>query len=706
MRRLLVLTGAALLGAALAQPALGAPGVVRAVELDPRDGRPLETPAYTLVGLHWQGVGQVRFRTRSVNGRWSRWRSAVGEAGDAPDSRTPEALRRPGWRVGSPWWAGASRGIQVRTAGRVSRIRAQLVWSPEVRVPYRVPAAAPTPAIVPRLSWGANESIRRGPPTYAPSVRFAIVHHTAGQNGYSRAEAAAVVRAIQLYHVRGNGWNDIGYNFLVDRFGTIYEGRFGGVDRNVVGAHALGFNNGSVGIALLGTHGGVAPSRAAQEAVARLLAWRLDVAHVDPTGSSTVVSGGSERYASGLPVLLRAVSGHRDTGLTECPGGLLYARLGELAARAGAIGLPKLYEPRVDARGRVFRFRARLSTSLAWSVAVLDADGSEVTRGAGTGGTVDWTWDSTGAPPGRYSWSVAAGSARPATGSIRAGGTVAPALEDVAVEPGAITPNGDGQADTAVVSYRLTAPMNVTVEVADATGAVVATVVDRVWTQAGTHEATVDGAALPDGGYTVVVRGRTAAGAELQDAVPLSVSRTLGLVTVAPAAFSPNGDGRQDLVRIGFTLTAAADVRVRIFRGDRGVSVLLSASLPPGTQQLTWNGTRESGPVRDGAYDAIVEARDAVGTAAVVAPFVLDTAAPRVEVLPGRPLRVRVSEPARLTLRIDGTTLRHEVTRAGVVRIPWSGEAARVRAVAWDAAGNPSAPAVRVARPGRSGPRE
>jgi hypothetical protein len=704
--RCLLLTALAFLGLALAQPALGAPGAIRTVELDPDDGRRVAMPSYTLVGLHWQGSGEVRFRTRSSRGRWSRWQPASAEAGDAPDAGSSEADRRPGWRLGSPWWAGPSDALQVRATGRVARIRAQLVWSPELRVPFRAPAATPAPAIVPRLSWGASESIRRGPPTFAPSLRFAVVHHTAGRNDYSRSESAALVRAIQLYHVRGNGWNDIGYNFLVDRFGTIYEGRFGGVERNVVGAHALGFNSGSVGIALLGTYGSSAPPRAAQEALARLLAWRLDVAHVDPTGSSTVVSGGSERYASGLPVLLRSVSGHRDTGLTECPGGLLYARLRELATSAGAIGLPKLYEPRVEARGRVFRFRARPSASLPWTVRILDADGLEVAHGAGTGASVDWSWDSTGVSPGRYSWSVTAGTARPATGSVRAGGAVAPALEDVAVQPGVITPNGDGQADTAVVSYRLTAPMNVTVEVADGAGSVVATVIDRVWTQSGAHETVVDGAPLPDGSYTVAVRGRTAAGAELQHAVPLSVNRTLGLVAVTPAAFSPNGDGRRDLLRIAFTLSAAAEVRVRVFRGDRGVAVLLAANLPAGAQLLTWNGVRESGPVRDGPYEAVVEAQDAVGTAAFSAPFVLDTAAPRVEVLPGQPLRVRVSEPAVLTLRVDGTSLRHEVSSPGVVRIPWSGAATRVRVVAWDEAGNRSAPAVRAARAGRSGSRE
>ena len=195
-------------------------------------------------------------------------------------------------------------------------------------------------------------------------MRFAIVHHTAGRNDYSRAEAAAIVKGIQLFHVQGNGWNDIGYNFLVDRFGTIYEGRFGGIDRNVVGAHALGFNTGSVGIALLGTYGDAKPSAAAQDAIARLIAWRLDLAHVDPTSFLTFISGGSERYANGIPVLLSAVSGHRDTGFTECPGNALYSRLGTIAASARALGGTEDLRPQSGGQGqRDPRSRATLAVT-------------------------------------------------------------------------------------------------------------------------------------------------------------------------------------------------------------------------------------------------------------------------------------------------------------------------------------------------------
>jgi hypothetical protein len=286
------------------------------------------------------------------------------------------------------------------------------------------------------------------------------------------------------------------------------------------------------------------------------------------------------------------------------------------------------------------------------------------------------------------------------------GGVEPPAIEDVSAEPGAISPNGDGQADSSLLSYRLTVPMNVAVDVTDSLGGIVATVVDRVWTQAGRHTVVVDGEALPDGSYTVSIRGRTGVGLELLESASLTVSRTLGLVTVSPAAFSPNGDGRRDLLRVTFTLAAAADVRVRVFRDGRGVAALLSSSLLPGTQQLTWAGMRASGPVRDGAFAAVVEARDAVGAISYAATFTSDTVAPRAQVVSGRPLRLRVSEPAVLTLRVNGVALRHEATKAGVVRIRSSGAATRVRIVAWDAAGNRSAPLTWVAREGRSGSRE
>ena len=701
MRRALAVTIALLVGLAFAPAAFGSSTAHSVtVDLQPRGGGRFGVASrlarFTLAGVSWRGTGSVELRTRSLSGHWSAWRAAAPEDDDGPDAGSVEQ-RRTGWRLGNPWWVGVSDRIEARAAGDVSAVRAELVWSPDVKIPLRVTAAVGAPPIVPRLSWGADEKIRRGPPSYASEVRFAIVHHTAGRNDYSRSEAAAIVKGIQLFHVQGNGWNDIGYNFLVDRFGTIYEGRYGGIDRNVIGAHALGFNTGSVGIALLGTYGSTKPSQAALDAIAKLIAWRLDLAHVDPTSFVNVISGGSEKYASGIPVLLNAVSGHRDTGLTECPGNALYARLNSIAAAARSLGGPKIFEPDAEIDGTSIHVRALLSVPQPWTVAMTSSAGAEVAQGSGSGMTVDWTWESAGTPPGSYTWTVSAGSARPASGTLRAGGGTAPlAIGTAAVEPEAISPNDDGQADTATLAYSTNASANVTVEVADAVGGVLATVVDRVWTHAGQHTVTIDGSALADGDYNVVITARTATGLSVQKVIPLSVNRTLGPVSVAPAAFSPNGDGRKDTLTVRYALNAPALVRIRIEREGRWVASPLVGSFVPAALDFVWNGMRLSGRVRDGTYDAVVEATSATGVISYGVPFVSDTVAPRVRILPGKGLRVQVSEPSLLTFVIDGRALRRQVKTAGTFGIPWAGPAAKVRVVAWDAAGNVSGPVVRV----------
>jgi hypothetical protein len=213
----------------------------------------------------------------------------------------------------------------------------------------------------------------------------------------------------------------------------------------------------------------------------------------------------------------------------------------------------------------------------------------------------------------------------------------------------------------------------------------------------------IDGVGLPDGRYGIVITARTAIGTTVQSIVPLTVSRTLGAVSASPAAFSPNGDGRRDRLVVTFSLVAAADVRIRIERDGRWVASPLIGSFFPGTQRFVWDGFRSSGLLRDGGYEAIVEANDALGSISYGAPFLADTVAPRARILPGEKLRIELSEPAVLTLRIDGRALRYEAKRAGIVRIPWDGRARRVRAVAWDAAGNVSGPVVRIAAPSTPG---
>ena len=656
------------------------------------------TSRFDLVGLHWQGRGAVSFRTRTIGGGWSAWHAAAPESEDLPNAGSTEARAATGWRLGNPWWTGPSDRIQYRLRGSVRRLRAFLVRSPQEAAPTRTLSVAGAPAIVTRAGWGADESIVRFPPQYADAVRLAIVHHTAGSNTYTQAEAPAVVRGIELYHVQANGWNDIGYNLLVDRFGTVYEGRAGGIDRNVVGAHALGFNTGSVGIAVLGTYGSAAPSPAAQDALAKTLAWRLDLAHVDPVSTLTVVSGGSERFPAGIPVFLRAVSGHRDTGLTECPGNALYGLLGSLAARAAAIGGPKVYAPTVTGQvGGPVRFRARLSASRPWAVTVTDASGSQVATGAGTGTNVDWTWDSSAVPAGTYAWQIAVPGATPATGSLGAAvvGATTLSISGAAADPETISPNGDGVADSTTVSYTTTAEALVTVSVLDSGGAAVAVLQNATTEPAGAHTLTFDGAGLPDGAYVLRIDAVDAAGKLVSASVDVVVSRMLTGATAVPSVFSPNGDGRNDVLTVRFDLASPAAVRVRVLHDGAWVATLFSGELPAGPHAVRWDGSKRVGRLLDGSYTAVVDATDAVTASTVSLPFASDTRGPVVRILPGRPLRVWVSKPATLTLRVDGTALTQIAPAPGVVRVRWQGTASHVRVVAWDSAGNVSRPAAR-----------
>src|SRR6185369_16794640 len=195
-------------------------------------------------------------------------------------------------------------------------------------------------------------------------------------------------------------------------------GRAGGIDRNVIGAHALGFNTGTVGVALIGNYMSATPTQAEQDALVKLLAWRLDVAHVDPRSQVVDTSAGNAKFRAGKVVTLRAISGHRDTGPSECPGSRAYALLPGLAQRVALIGLPKLYSPTViGSLGGPIRFQARLSSSLAWTVTVVDKLGKPVATGTGRGSRVDWTWVSTGAKGG-YSWTISAPGIRVATGTL------------------------------------------------------------------------------------------------------------------------------------------------------------------------------------------------------------------------------------------------------------------------------------------------
>ncbi|WP_406160452.1 N-acetylmuramoyl-L-alanine amidase [Streptomyces sp. NBC_01005] len=195
-------------------------------------------------------------------------------------------------------------------------------------VPGARPYIGPRPRIVTRKGWGADEKLRERKFVYTSKVKAAFIHHSATGNNYKCSQAPSVLRGIYRYHVKSSGWRDIGYNFAVDKCGNIYEGRAGGVTKAVLGAHTLGFNANSMGIAVLGTFTKSNPPAAAVTAVAKLTAWKLGLFGANPRGKVTLVSGGSNKYKKGKKVKLNVISGHRDGYATECPGARLYKKLG------------------------------------------------------------------------------------------------------------------------------------------------------------------------------------------------------------------------------------------------------------------------------------------------------------------------------------------------------------------------------------------
>lgn len=196
------------------------------------------------------------------------------------------------------------------------------------------PYIGPRPPIVTRRGWGADESLRSGEFVYSDTVKAVFVHHTSSGNNYSCAQTPSLIRSIYRYHVQSMGWRDIGYNFLVDRCGTIYEGRAGGVARAVLGAHTAGFNTNSAGIAVLGSYNISEPPPAVVTAVAQLAAWKLGLHGVNPSGKTYLTSGGGNLYQKGKSVRLDVISGHRDGFPTDCPGLRLYGKLGTIRSAA------------------------------------------------------------------------------------------------------------------------------------------------------------------------------------------------------------------------------------------------------------------------------------------------------------------------------------------------------------------------------------
>ncbi|MGW0596742.1 peptidoglycan recognition protein family protein [Streptomyces sp. NPDC002776] len=212
-------------------------------------------------------------------------------------------------------------GVERPAAGRALAARPAALHS------------ATRPPIVPRSAW-LDEDTRRSqpPPRYDDEVVAVFVHHTDSPNAYDCAEAPRILRYLYTGQTGSRDWDDIGYNFLVDRCGTIYEGRAGGVARAVTGAHTQGFNHRTAGIAALGTFtAGAEVPQAMTDSIAALAAWKLGLSGTDPRAEVRLVSSNSlSRYPRGTRATLHALAGHRDGYMTSCPGAALSARLPQI----------------------------------------------------------------------------------------------------------------------------------------------------------------------------------------------------------------------------------------------------------------------------------------------------------------------------------------------------------------------------------------
>jgi hypothetical protein len=300
---------------------------------------PIEAPhRFDLVGVARE-MRAVEIRARDDGGRWSNW---VEQEDGTPvyvggaDQAQVRASFKPRGRLHFVNVSGTSGGLAARlvTSARQA-INTAFISVASTPVAQ---ALAPKPAVVSRAGWGADLPSGgcppRGPAEYG-TVQAAVIHHTVNANDYTPEEAAGIVLGICRFHVYGNGWNDIGYNALVDRYGTLYEGRAGGLKRPVVGAQAQGFNSQTTSIASIGDHTSEAPTPEAQRSIIQYLAWKMAVNRAYPVTTSVALTsaGGSEsRFTAGTVVTVPRILGHTTLGLTACPGGAMIPLVPQIQA--------------------------------------------------------------------------------------------------------------------------------------------------------------------------------------------------------------------------------------------------------------------------------------------------------------------------------------------------------------------------------------
>lgn len=248
---------------------------------------------------------------------------------ETTETTEPETTEPPQNGSGAAPASGVEAGVFEAFPGRL--IEAVGALPVDVAPTLAGTATVPAPTVISRGGWGADESLMTWQPTFRP-LAGTVIHHTAGTNNYTASQSASIVRGIYHYHAVTRGWGDIGYNFLVDKYGQVFEGRSGSLnaakDVMPVGAHAAGFNTGTLGISAMGDYTLVNAPQVILDRMADVLAWRFAAAGIDVKTQSGFTSPGTSFRPAGQP--LGRVFAHRDVGATTCPGDDIYSRIGSL----------------------------------------------------------------------------------------------------------------------------------------------------------------------------------------------------------------------------------------------------------------------------------------------------------------------------------------------------------------------------------------
>jgi hypothetical protein len=315
--------------------------------------RETDVDEFSLVGVSWANDPAVtdtlvQVRVQDASGDWGEW-TEIGTETTQPNS---EADAAPKLRGGTePLWTGPSNGVEAelvtRSGAQPTDVTLDLIdpgesdadtavlGSPDITDSAH--AASAMPAVYSRAQWGADESLMTWAPQYSSTVKAAVLHHTAGSNDYSAAQVPAILRGIYRYHAVTRGWGDIGYNVLADKYGRLWEGRRGGLSRPTIGAHTLGFNSYTFGVSMIGNYDTAPTTGPLIAAAVSFMSWKLSLYHVNPLATTTLVSGGTDKWAAGRSVTFPTILAHSDTKSTECPGRYGYAKLPEIRSRVASL---------------------------------------------------------------------------------------------------------------------------------------------------------------------------------------------------------------------------------------------------------------------------------------------------------------------------------------------------------------------------------